>query len=188
MPAANSPPIDMPATTPMMIRSIAGGTRVDTPPAAANTAVAKSLGYFLLSMAGIATEPIAAVLALGDPEIPENKHVDTMTMSARPPGIRPTKTIAMSTIRRAMPPCDISDPARTNSGMANSGNESSPATNFCGRVIRNSGELYRSPARADTPSAIATGTESRSMTTSVMKATSPMPYASVPESGSELEP
>ena len=61
--------------------------------------------------------------------------------------------------------------------------ESRPATNFCGRVMRNSGELYSNPARADTAKAMATGTDMRSMMTSVMKATSPTAYASVPDSG-----
>ena len=141
MPAANRAPIDIPETTPMMIRSIAGGTRVETPPAEAKTAVAKAGGYCRWRIAGRATEPIAAVFALGEPEMPENSIVDRMTTRPRPPGKRPTNCIARSTIRRAMPPCEMSEPARTNSGTASSGKESRPARNFCGITIRNSGEL-----------------------------------------------
>ena len=40
IPAAKSPPIEILAMTPIIIRSIAGGTSVETPPAAAKTAVA----------------------------------------------------------------------------------------------------------------------------------------------------
>ena len=173
-PAANSAPIDIPETTPMMIRSMAGGTRVETPPAAANTAVAYALGYFLRSMAGSATEPIAAVLALGEPEIPEKNNVEKITISASPPGMRPTNTSAMSMMRRAMPPCDINVPASTNSGMASNGNESRPARNFCGRTIRNSGELYSRPAIAEMPRAMPTGTDSSKVMTSVAAMTRPM--------------
>ena len=76
IPAAKSAPIDIPATTPMMMRSMAGGTRVDTPPAAAKMAVANSAGYFFCRIAGNAIEPIAAVFALGEPEIPEKVITD----------------------------------------------------------------------------------------------------------------
>ncbi len=114
----------------MMIRSIAGGTRVETPPAEAKTAVANAGGYFRCRIAGRATEPMAAVFALGEPEMPENSIVDRMTTRPRPPGRRPTNCIARSTIRRAMPPCEMSAPASTNSGTASSGKESRPARNF----------------------------------------------------------
>jgi hypothetical protein len=83
---------------------MAGGTRVDTPPADAKTAVAKAAGYFFFFMAGSAMEPIAAVFAAGEPEIPENIMTERITTSPSPPGRRPTKSIAISTIRRAMPP------------------------------------------------------------------------------------
>jgi len=109
---------------------MAGGTRVDTPPAALKIAVANSGGYFILRMAGIATDPIAAVLALGDPEIPDINIVEEITTKPNPPYILPTKTIARSTIRLANPPCDINCPASTNKGIAISGNESSPDKNF----------------------------------------------------------
>ena len=141
IPAANSAPMDIPETTPMMMRSMAGGTRVETPPADAKTAVAKATGYFFSRMAGSAMEPIAAVFALGEPEMPENSITERMTTSPSPPGRRPTKSIAISTMRRAMPPCEINVPASTKSGTANSGNESRPARYFCGRTMRNSGEL-----------------------------------------------
>ena len=64
-PAAKRPPIEMFATTPMMMRSIAGGTRVETPPAlgvrwpSANGARVLSFA----SSSGRATEPMAAVFA-----------------------------------------------------------------------------------------------------------------------------
>ena len=68
-----------------MIKSIAGGTRVETPPAAAKTAVANSGGYFNFFIAGIATEPIAAVFALGDPDIPDISNAEKITTIASPP-------------------------------------------------------------------------------------------------------
>ena len=85
IPAANSPLIDMLAITPIIIRSIAGGTSVETPPAAAKTAVANTGGYLSFFIAGIATDPIAAVFALGDPDIPEISKAEKITTRARPP-------------------------------------------------------------------------------------------------------
>ena len=90
IPAAKSPPIEILAMTPIIIRSIAGGTSVETPPAAAKTAVANSGGYFNFFIAGIATEPIAAVFALGEPEIPDISIVENITTKANPPRICPT--------------------------------------------------------------------------------------------------
>ena len=43
-PAANRPAIDMLATTPMMMRSMVGGTKVAVAPAAASRAVLKGSG------------------------------------------------------------------------------------------------------------------------------------------------
>ncbi len=104
IPAAKRAPIDIPATTPMMMRSMAGGTSCETPPADANIAVANAGGYPFSRIDGIAIEPIAAVFAAGEPEMPENIITETTTTSPSPPGRRPTKSIAISTIRRAMPP------------------------------------------------------------------------------------
>ena len=104
IPAANNAPIDMPATTPMMMRSMAGGTSWETPPAEANTAVAKAVGYPFSRIDGNAIDPIAAVFAAGEPEIPENIMTARTTTSPNPPGRRPTRSIAISTIRRAIPP------------------------------------------------------------------------------------
>ena len=42
----------------------------------------------------------AAVFALGEPEIPENSIAERITTTPNPPGIRPTNTMAMSTMRR----------------------------------------------------------------------------------------
>ena len=113
--------------------------------------------------------------------------VEKITISASPPGIRPTNTLAISIIRRAMPPCDIRVPARTNSGIASNGNESSPAKNFCGRTTRNSGELYSKPAIADMPSEIPTGTDNRSVTTRVTTMARPISYTPGPEGVGEFE-
>jgi hypothetical protein len=75
-------------------------------------------------MAGSVTEPIAAVSALEEPEMPENSMVASTTTRPRPPRIPPTNTVASATMRRAMPPCPMMAPDRMNSGMARSGNES----------------------------------------------------------------
>ena len=75
-PAANSPPMEMFATTPIMMRSIEGGTSCEVPPAAAINAVAKGRGYLRFSISGSVTEPTAAVSALADPQIPEKNMVE----------------------------------------------------------------------------------------------------------------
>ena len=49
-----------------------GGIRMPMPPEAATIAVANSFEYPRLTISGIMTEPIAAVSAVWEPEIPEN--------------------------------------------------------------------------------------------------------------------
>ncbi len=129
-PAAKSPPIEMLATTPIIMRSIEGGTIVAVPPAAANRAVAKGGGYLRFNISGIVIEPIAAVSALAEPHTPEKNIVPKTTTIPKPPRTRPTSTNDMFTMRPAIPPCPIIVPAKIKRGIANSVKESMPLSTF----------------------------------------------------------
>jgi len=55
-------------------------------------------------MTGIMTDPMAEVSATAEPErFPKNMQATELTMES-PPGSRPTKTLAKSTMRFARPP------------------------------------------------------------------------------------
>ena len=162
IPAAKRPPTDIFATTPMMMRSMDGGTSDDAPPAEAKRAVEKSVGYLFLFISGNITDPMAAVFALPDPQIAPKKNVEIVTTIPRPPRIRPKNTSVRSTIRRAIPPYDMIAPAKIKNGMASNVKESNPDINFWGKNIKKSGSkaIYMRPARAEIPRAIPIGTES----------------------------
>ena len=79
---------------------------------------------------------MADTSAAVDPEMPEKRTSATTTTIASPPRTRPTIAIARSTMRSEMPPDSISAPARMNSGIASSTNESTPPRILIGRMIR----------------------------------------------------
>ena len=85
---------------------------------------------------GIVTEPIAAASAADEPETSEKKIVATITTRPRPPGKWRTRTFARFTSRRPTPPVSRNAPARTKSGTASTGNESSDVKIFWGRTRR----------------------------------------------------
>ena len=73
-------------------------------------------------------EPMATTSATPEPEIaPKNMHETTMII-ARPPRMWPTMAEAKRMMRGVMSPSAIREPARRNSGMARSENESAPTT------------------------------------------------------------
>ncbi|MPN25185.1 hypothetical protein SDC9_172592 [bioreactor metagenome] len=79
-------------------------------------------------------EPIAETVAGPEPEIAaKNMQASTVTI-ARPPVMKPTRLSARLTRRREMPPLHISAPARMKKGIASSGKESSPVTDFCASI------------------------------------------------------
>ena len=67
---------------------------------------------------GITSEPMAAVSAMADPEMPPNMRQDTTVTTPRPPGRNPKRVRANSTIRLPTPPRDSSSPPKMNSGTA----------------------------------------------------------------------
>ena len=152
------------ATTPIIIRSIEGGTSCDVPPAAAIIAVANGVGYRFFFIAGIVTDPIAAVSALAEPQTPEKYIVETIDTIPSPPRNLPTKTIARSIILCAIPPWPIIVPAKINRGIASRVNESIPDIYFCGRKIKKSGDITKIAANEANPRDIAIGTERTSKT------------------------
>ncbi len=67
---------------------------------------------------GMTSEPMAAVSAMADPEMPPNMRQDTTVTTPRPPGRKPKRVRANSTIRLPTPPRDKSSPPKMNSGTA----------------------------------------------------------------------
>ena len=75
-------------------------------------AVAQALSYFSFSISGIIMLPMADTVAGPEPLMAAKKVQAQVVMIARPPARFLTKQWAMFTIRREMPPVDISSPAR----------------------------------------------------------------------------
>ena len=73
---------------------------------------------------------MAVAAARPEPEREPNIALPAMLVSARDPGTLPRISIARSMILFAMPPLDISWPARMKNGTARSENESMPVTSF----------------------------------------------------------
>ncbi|MNF96081.1 hypothetical protein D3C84_788590 [compost metagenome] len=85
-------------------------------------------------MAGINTEPIAAVVAVEEPDIVEKNIEVSTTTPPRPPRIQPRIALARFTRRLAMPPDCIRLPARMKKGMAIRLKESSDSKTLCATV------------------------------------------------------
>jgi len=106
------------------------------PQAAHTIAVARAGLYPAWFMAGMRIEPIAAVSAAVDPDIPEKKISETMDTIPRPFLKWPTRARARLTSLMEIPPVSISAPARIKKGTANNGKESEPVKIFCGTMTR----------------------------------------------------
>ena len=108
-----------------------GGITTPMLPAVAISASVKLLLYPFSSMVGTTMEPTAATVAGPEPDTAaKNMHTMTVTM-ARPPVILPKNTLQTFNILLDTPPALISSPARINSGIAISGNESALVTSCC---------------------------------------------------------
>ena len=109
-----------------------GGMIGPIAPAAAIRAVAKSMSYPFLFIAGIMMEPTAAVSAVDDPETPA-KIIEAITeIIPRLPLINPKQALEKSTILREIPPLSINSPASINNGIAMIGQESRAVNIRCG--------------------------------------------------------
>ena len=115
--------MDMFATTPIRIKSVDGGIRVEVAPAEASRAAANCGGYPCRRRPGSVTFPIAAVSADDEPEMPWKNSEATTMAEPRPPRPRPTVMFATSISRAAMPPSDMIAPAKINRGIVRNGNE-----------------------------------------------------------------
>jgi len=93
-------------------------------------AVARAELYPAWVMAGIMIDPMAAVSAAVDPEIPEKRISETIATIPRPLRKCPTRACASLTSRREIPPVSMSAPARIKRGTARSENESQPVKIF----------------------------------------------------------
>ncbi len=81
--------------------------------------VANTRGNPAFSICGIITEPIAEVSATAEPEMPLRKVVASTLTIERPPRtrVKPTRTSANATSRRAIPPSAMIAPASTKKGI-----------------------------------------------------------------------
>jgi hypothetical protein len=109
-------------------------------------------------MAGIMIEPIAAVSAAVEPEIPEKKISETIETMPKPFLKWPTKARARLTSRREIPPVSIKDPARMKKGTARRGKESEPVKIFWGTMTSGMFPFIRRPRMEANPMLKAMGT------------------------------
>ena len=75
-------------------------------------AVAQALSYFSFSISGIIMLPMAETVAGPEPLIAAKNVQAKVVIMASPPTRFLTKQCAIFTIRREMPPVDISSPAK----------------------------------------------------------------------------
>jgi hypothetical protein len=134
-------------------------------------------------MAGIMMEPMAAVSAAVDPEIPEKKISDTMETIPNPFLKWPTKAWARLTSLIEIPPVSIKAPARIKKGTAKRGKESQPVKIFCGTMIRGMFPFIRRPRIEASPMLKAMGTLMATRATKAMLRMRPIydPKNSKPE-------
>src|SRR5699024_475000 len=97
MPARNRFDMDCSAIPPQMMRAMDGGINGARMPALTARDVAYALEYPRSAMAGIMTEPIAAVVAGADPEIEANMVAATIVTCPMPPIRWRTSTSATAT-------------------------------------------------------------------------------------------
>jgi len=107
-----------------MTRVMLGGIRLPIGEEVIVTAVAKSFGYPEFDIAGIRIDPIAAVSADAEPEMPPKNMLASILLWARPPVICPTSWFANLTSLSPAPLLLIISPARIKSGMASSEKDS----------------------------------------------------------------
>jgi hypothetical protein len=96
-------------------------------------------------------EPMAAVSAAVEPEIPEKKISETIETMPRPFLKCPTKAWARLTSLNEIPPVSIKDPAKMKKGTARRGKESDPVKIFCGTITRGMVPLMRRPRTEANP-------------------------------------
>ena len=113
-----------------------GGMRIPMAAEAHRMEADSSAEYPLRFIEGIRSEPTAATSAVADPEMPENRISVTTTTCPRPPRIRPTITMARSTMRWEMPEVSMSAPPRMKRGTARRMKESTPASIRWGITLR----------------------------------------------------
>ena len=108
-------------------------------------------------MAGIITEPMAEASATADPVMPAKTMHEKIVAWASPPRIRPTIRSAKRRSPLVISPRSIRSPPRMKRGMARRGKASVPMNIFWGITTSGIPCMTRTPPRAVTPMASATG-------------------------------
>ena len=75
---------------------------------------------------GMISDPMAAVSAIAEPEIPPNSRQETTQTTPSPPGMKPKRVTAKATMRLPTPPLESSSPPKMNNGTAIRRNGSTP--------------------------------------------------------------
>ena len=183
MPPKKSAAMEAPVRWPTTIMMMLGGMIGPRAPPAAWNAAAKPAGYPRRRIAGIITEPTAAVEALELPETAAKPIEEAMETTGSAAGARLTSR----SIRRAMPETDINSPARMKSGTAISAHESSAANARCAATSSGIVRSVSSAAIPPRPTANATGTPSASRTSRTASRTPviaapllPLPFRRLP--------
>jgi hypothetical protein len=103
------------------------------------TAAVKPGSYPSSRMRGVMTPPMAEAAATAEPDSAPKSMAETMFTNASPPGSVPTRALAKSMMRRAMPPRFMIWPARMKNGIARRTNESVLAIFWATRAQATSG-------------------------------------------------
>jgi len=87
-------------------------------------------------MVGTMNPPMAEAVATAEPEMEPKSMAAMVLTKASPPGNMPTRTLAKSIRRRAIPPLFMSCPERMKKGMARRAKLSSPVAMRWATVVR----------------------------------------------------
>ena len=90
------------------------------------TAALKRGSYPALRISGVMMLPMAEAAAAAEPLIAPKSILATTLTTAKPPGNRPTSTLAKSISRKAMPPLFMILPAKMKKGIASRAKLSNP--------------------------------------------------------------
>jgi hypothetical protein len=100
------------------------------------TAAEKPRSYPSFLITGVMKPPIAEAAATAEPEIAPKSIAAIILTNAKPPGNLPTRILAKSINRRAIPPLFISCPASIKNGIASRAKLSIPVAILCATVVK----------------------------------------------------
>jgi hypothetical protein len=130
-----------------------GGMMAPRRPEEAVTAAPNTGSYPFLFIPGIMMLPIAAVVAVAEPEIAPKNMEAAMVTIASPPLSHPTRELTKLTSLREMPPVSIRFPPKIKKGRAINGKESAAATILWTATVKGTSTPEMIVAQAASPKA-----------------------------------